>query len=119
MAENTFGFHDALNQAATVRTTAVRLQGGNRLSFAVRSSGTATGNWRVQYSNDFSPDRDDPTADTKWDEYTLTSNPPDAAGAGQTFGVIVDNYQFTWARLKFTSTGGSGTADVFTEVQGA
>jgi hypothetical protein len=117
MAENTFGFHDALNQAATVRSTAARAD-GSRLSFAVRSSGTATGSWSVQYSNDFSPTLDDPTVDTKWDTYTLTSNPPDAAGSNQVFGVAIDNFEFTWARLKFTRTGGSGTADVFTEVKG-
>lgn len=106
------------NQAATFRTQALDVSTAERIGYALRTTGTLAGTWRVQYSNDFIPGVDDPTADTKWDEYTLTTNPPDAAGAAQTFGIVLDDYEYKFVRIKFTRTGGTGTVEIWTQMKG-
>ena len=118
MAENVFGSYDKLSLAATVRSGAKLVPARGLVSFAFRTTGTASGTWRVQYSPDYVDGVDDPTSDAKWDEYSLPANPPDAAGAAQTFAVVVDDYEFRWIRIKFTRTGGSGTAEIWTQVMG-
>lgn len=116
MAENNFGGYDKFSLAATVRSRALPVPAGGNVGYALRTTGTAAGTWRVQYSNDYIEGTDDPTADDKWDEYTLTTNPPDAAGSAQKFGVILDDYEYRWVRIKFTRSSGSGTAEVWAQV---
>jgi len=109
---------ETVSLAATVRSSAVTTVRYDTLGIAVRTTGTATGTWTIQYSNDFILGVDDPTLDTKWDTYTLSSTIPAAAGSAQTFGVILDNYEFAWERVKFTSTGGTGSALIVTQLKG-
>src|SRR4051812_30481970 len=100
---NPFGAGNNFNGAATFRTRALNVGALNFIGYQVRSAGTATGSWSVQYSNDFVDGVDDPTSDAKWDTYTLTTTPPNAAGAAQTFGIVLDDYEYKFVRIKFTS----------------
>lgn len=108
------GVYDKINLAATVRTAAIPVMGAPIFAYAFRTTGTATGNWRVQGSNDFIPGTDDATQDTKWDTYTpAAGNPADAAGSAQTFSINLPNFPYLYARVKFTRTGGSGTGEAW------
>lgn len=107
------------SQAATFRTKALEVPTAERIGYQLRTSGTLAGTWRIQYSNDFIPGFDDPTSDAKWDEYTLTTNPPDAAGAAQTFGIVLDDYEYKFVRIKMTRSGGTGTVEVWTQMKGS
>ena len=109
---------ETMSLAATVRSTPQSVAGYSTVGFAVRTTGTASGSWTVQYSNDYQSGVDDPTSDAKWDTYTLSSNPPDAAGSAQTFGVRLGSFEFAWARIKFASTGGTGSATIVTQLKG-
>lgn len=105
-------------QAATFRTKAMEVSTAERIGYAIRTSGTLAGTWRVQYSNDFVDGVDDPTSDTKWDEYTLTTTPPDAAGVAQKFGIVLDDYEYRWVRIIFTRSGGTGDVEVWAQMKG-
>jgi hypothetical protein len=105
-------------QAATFRTKALNVATATWIGYAIRTTGTLAGTWRVQYSNDFIDGVDDATSDAKWDEYTLTSNPPDAAGAAQTFGVVLDDYEYKYVRIKFTRSGGTGDVELWAQIKG-
>ena len=48
----------------------------------------------------------------------LTTNPPDAAAAAQTFGIVLDDYEYKFVRIKFTRTAGTGTVEVWTQMKG-
>jgi hypothetical protein len=90
----------------------------DNLGIAFRTSGTASGAWAIRYSNDYQPGVDSLTDDTKWDTYTLSSSPPAAAGSPQTFGILLDNYEFAWERVYFVGSGGSGSATIVTNMKG-
>jgi len=109
----------AVSLGATVRTTALNVLLAERIGYQIRTSGTAVGDWTVQYSNDYDPAVDDPTVDTKWDTYTLTSTIPSAAGVAQTFGVVLDDYEYKYVRIKFTRTSGTGSLDIFCAIKGS
>lgn len=106
------------NQSATFRTKALDVSTAERIGYAIRTSGTLAGTWRIQYSNDFVDGVDDPTSDAKWDEYTLTTNPPDAAGSAQKFGIVLDDYEYKSVRIIFTRTSGTGTVEVWAQMKG-
>ena len=106
------------SQSATFRTTALNVSTIDRIGYAIRTTGSLEGTWRVQYSNDYIPRVDDPTSDAKWDEYTLDVNPPDAAGSGQTFGIPLDDFEYAFVRIKFTRSAGTGTVEVWYQGKG-
>lgn len=89
---------------STVTTVAQQMAPSWIVSYFVNSTGTATGTWTVECSND----------GTTFTTYTLTTSPPAAAGSGQTFGVSIVGYEFAYVRLKFTGSGGAGSATVTT-----
>lgn len=90
---------------STVTTVPQQMAAGWIVSYFVNSPGsTATGAWTVECSND----------GVTFTTYTLTSSPPAAAGSAQTFGVAIVGFEYAWVRLKFTGTGGAGTATVNT-----
>lgn len=103
-----------LVMGATCWSQPVPVAGASTVSFAVRSTGNAFGSWSVQYSNDYAPSVDALSSEAKWDTYSPSgfSAPPAASGSGQTFSVVLDGYEFAWARLKFTYTSGSSTATI-------
>ena len=102
-------YTEALTLGNATVTTAARYTGLiSSVSYAVVSTGTATGAWTVEYSND----------NVTWDTYTLTSTPPAAAGSGQTFAINLDLYEPAYVRLKFTGSGGTGAATVVTQMKG-
>lgn len=107
-------------QAATFRTNALDVGGIDRIGYAVRTTTSdGVGAWSVQYSNDFVPGVDDPTLDTKWDTYTLTTTPPNSASAAQTFGIVLDDYEYKYVRIKYTRTSGTlTTVSVFAQMKG-
>lgn len=106
------GIYSKVSLAATVRTAPFLANGQfSTIFYAVRTTGTATGSWVVQYSNDYVDGVDDPTSDAKWDTYTLPTSIADAIGSAQVFGVLLDFYEPRWVRIKFTRTGGSGTGE--------
>lgn len=102
-------YTEALTLGNATVTTAARYTGLiSFVSYSVVSTGTASGAWTIEYSND----------NTTWDTYTLTTSPPAAAGSGQTFGVGLDLYEPAYVRLKFTGSGGTGAATVVTQMKG-
>lgn len=104
-------------QAATFRTAALNVSAGDRIGYAIRTTtADGIGSWSVQYSNDFVPGVDDPTLDTKWDDYPLPAPPPDSASADQKFGISLVDYEYTFVRIKFTRTAGTLTT-VFVAAQ--
>jgi hypothetical protein len=107
-------------QAATFRTNALDVSAIDRIGYAIRTGGAGTlvGTWTVQYSNDYVPNVDAQSSDAKWDTYTLTTSPPAASGAPQTFGIILDDYEYKYVRIKFTYTSGTGDVSVFTQMKG-
>lgn len=111
-------FSETISLAATVRSTALNVGAIDSIGYALRTTGNAAGTWRVQYSNDFIPGVDDATLDTKWDEYTLAANPPDAAGSAQTFGIRLDAYEYKFVRIKFSYTSGAGSALIAAQMKG-
>lgn len=104
--------------AGTDRSQPIAAATYDNIGIAVRSTGTASGTWTIHYSNDYQPGVDSLTDDTKWDTYTLSTTPPAAAGSGQTFGVVVDSYEFAWIRTYFVNSGGTGSATIITNVKG-
>jgi len=104
--------------SATNRSQPLAVATFDSVGVAVRSTGTASGTWTIHYSNDYQPGVDSLTDDTKWDTYTLSTTPPSASGAAQTFGVVLDSYEFAWIRLYFANTGGTGSATVVTNLKG-
>jgi hypothetical protein len=119
-------FSETLNLGATIRSYALGVKTANLIGYAVRATGTPTGTLAVQYSNDFIPGwqagafpaGDDPTSDAKWDTYTLTTAVPAFAGAGLTFGIILDYYEYAFVRLKYTFTSGSGSLFYAAQMKG-
>lgn len=107
-----------LNIGATVRSKALNVSQATTVGYAIRTAGTAVGTWSVQYSNDFVDGVDDPTVDTKWDTYTLTTTPPAASGSAQTFGITLDFFEYKYVRIKFTYTSGAGTAFIAAKMKG-
>ncbi len=102
----------------TVRSTAYRVDTLTVIGYAVRTTGTASGTWSIQYSNDYSPGVDDPTSDAKWGTYTLGTSPPAASGSPQTFPIPIDFYEFKYIRIKFTGSGGTGVATIVLQAKG-
>lgn len=119
-------FTETINLGATVRSTALPVKVISFVGYALRTTGTAAGAWSIQYSNDFIPGfqpgafpaGDDPTSDAKWDTYTLTTTPPAAAGAPQTFGIVLDFYEYAFIRIKFTYASGAGSALIIAQSKG-
>lgn len=109
---------ETISLGATIRSAALNVQTAWTVGYAIRTSGTAAGSWSVQYSNDYVPGVDDPTSDAKWDTYSLSTSPPDATGAAQTFGIALDSYEYAYARIKFTRTSGTGSAFIATQMKG-
>lgn len=101
---------ETVNIGSTVRSTVLRVSNNSFIGYAIRTSGTASGTWAVQYSNDYVAGTDSPSSDAKWDTYTLSSTPPAASGSPQTFGIVLDNYEYAFVRWIFTNTGGAGSA---------
>jgi hypothetical protein len=111
-------FSETINLGATIRSAAQQVTKYDNIGIAVRSTGTSAGTWTLQYSNDCAPIVDDPTSDAKWDTYTLGTTPPAAAGAPQTFGIVVDNFEFACERVKYTYVSGAGSAFLVTQLKG-
>ena len=103
---------ETMTIGGTVRSVARLVSDFSDIGYAVRTTGTASGTWAVQYSNDYLPGVDDPTSDAKWDTYTSSSytTPPAAAGSAQTFGVELNFFSYKYVRIKFTGSGGTGPA---------
>lgn len=97
-------------QAATFRTVALNVSGSTWVGYSLRTTTSdGIGAWSIQYSNDFDPIVDSPTSDAKWDTYTLTTTPPNSASANQTFGIVLDDYEYKYVRIKYTRTSGTLT----------
>lgn len=113
-------FQVLLAQAATFRTNPLEVNAIDKIGYSVRTTTSdGVGAWSIQYSNDFIPGVDDPTVDTKWDTYTLTTTPPNSASANQTFGIVLDDYEYKFVRIKYTRTSGTlNTVTVFAQMKG-
>jgi len=107
-----------LNIGATVRSKPLNVGQAIAIGYAIRTTGTASGTWSVQYSNDFVDGVDDPTSDAKWDTYTLSTTPPAASGSAQTFGIQLDFFEYKYVRIKFTYASGAGTAFIAAQMKG-
>lgn len=97
---------ETLSLATTGNSTVQRTSGIFLVGVSVSTTGTATGTWTIQYSND----------NVTWDTYNPSgfSAPPAAAGAPQVFAVVLDNWEFAFFRILYTRTSGTGTATIVT-----
>ena len=104
-----FSFSETMSLGTTGTSTAQQVAAEDQLGFAVRTTGTASGTWLIQYSND----------GLNWDTYNPTGMtlPPAASGSPQTFGITINFYEFGWVRIQFTNTGGTGTATIQTQMR--
>lgn len=102
-------FSETLSLASTGHSTALHTSQVFLVGVSVVTTGTASGSWTLQYSND----------NVTWDTFVRTgySNPANAAGSPQTFSVAVDNWEFAFWRILFTNSSGTGTATIVTQMK--
>lgn len=100
---------ETLSLATTGHSSVLRTSNVSMVGYSVSTTGTASGTWAIQYSND----------NVTWDTYNPSGfvGPPAAAGAPQVFAVILDNWEFAFLRILFTSSGGTGTATIVAQMK--
>lgn len=103
-----FSFAETVNIGTSATSSAQYVGADDNIGFAVTTTGTASGTWTIQYSND----------GVNWDTYTTTTSPPAATGSPQTFGITLDFFEFAYVRIAFANTGGSGASSIKTQLKG-
>jgi hypothetical protein len=97
---------DSVSLAASLTTDIVKIDRFERASFQLAWTGTPTGNWTLEYSNDAPTDGSDPV------NWTTVAGTISAAGGAA--GNLMYDFETAarYARAKYTFTSGTGTLTV-------
>ena len=100
----------AMTGTAVVTSKATSLRTLKLASYQAKWSGTPTGTFKVEASNDRDPDRN---ADANWVEVTLDRPPANPAGSASGWLLDLTDLPFAWVRLVYTNASGTGTLDAW------
>ena|SRR5271165_5817897 len=108
----------AQSMASTINSVALSMQNQDNAYFSLIWTGTPTGTFNVQISNDHQQDGNGnvQVAGT-WATVTLNT-PITATGSANNAGIIVNGIAAPWIRINYTASSGSGTLDAYFSAKG-
>ena len=111
----TFKLIDAQSMAGDVTSSVVGIKFTDNISIQMSFTGTPTGVFDVQVSNDYDPNL--PTQTATWSSLTLSATPV-ASGSGDSILMDLTQVPAPFIRVKYTRTSGSGTLNATIAAKG-
>lgn len=106
------------SMASTINSSALSMKFQDNAYFQLVWTGTPTGTFNIQISNDhMQDDRGNVQNAGNWETVTLNTAIT-ASGSGDTAGIVVNGIAAPWIRLNYTASSGAGTLNAYFSAKG-
>lgn len=107
-----------VSMASTINSNALSMKFQDNAYFQAIWSGTPTGTFNIQISNDHQQDdAGNVQLAGTWETITLNT-PITAAGSANSAGIVVNGIAAPWIRLNYTASSGTGTLNAYFSAKG-
>jgi hypothetical protein len=104
----------AVSGTATYTSTVVEIENLDNVYLQLESSGTMTGSYTVQVSNDYNQDNQGNVINAgQWVTLTLSPSPTVAAGSPSPIGIDCNQLGAPFLRVQYTNASGTGTVNAY------
>jgi hypothetical protein len=100
------------SMGADYTTGGMNTEGLDNVGLQVVYTGTPTGSWSFEVSNDAAQLPDGTVSGGTWIALTLASAPPNPSGSGSSFVVDFNQLPYRFLRVKYTRSSGTGSLTI-------